>query len=174
MRISRIESTKTIDVQDDEVDLSLLNPIIEKHKNKPGIMIPLLQSTQELYGYLPKQAFPKLAEETGLKLADMFGVASFYTQFRLKPVGKFIVKVCHGTACHVQGAKALTDAIEDSLKIKDGETTDDRLFTLESVACLGCCSLAPVIMINEETYGNLDGKGASKIIRNIRVEEKTK
>jgi len=174
MRISRIEQTKTFDAQNDEVDLSLLDPIIEKYKNKRGIMIPLLQSTQNLYGYLPKQAFPKLADETGLNLTDMFGVASFYTQFRLKPVGKYIVKVCHGTACHVQGAKALTDALADSLKIKDGETTEDRLFTLESVACLGCCSLAPVIMINEETYGNLDGKGASKIVRNIRLEEKSK
>jgi NADH-quinone oxidoreductase subunit E len=174
MRISRIEQTKTFDAQNDEVDLSLLDPIIEKYKNTRGIMIPLLQSTQNLYGYLPKQAFPKLAKETGLDLADMFGVASFYTQFRLKPVGKYIVKVCHGTACHVQGAKALTDALAESLRIKDGETTEDRLFTLESVACLGCCSLAPVIMINEETYGNLDGKGASKIIRNIRLEEKTK
>ncbi|MDA3910496.1 MAG: NADH-quinone oxidoreductase subunit NuoE [Bacteroidales bacterium] len=174
MRISRIEQTKTFDVQNDEVDLSLLDPIIEKYKNKRGIMIPLLQSTQNLYGYLPKQAFPKLSKETGLDLSDMFGVASFYAQFRLSPVGKYIVKVCHGTACHVQGAKALTEVIEDSLKIKDGETTEDRLFTLESVACLGCCSLAPVIMINEETYGNLDGKGASKIIRNIRLEEKTK
>jgi NADH-quinone oxidoreductase subunit E len=174
MRISRIEQAKTFDDQNGEVDLSLLDPIIEKYKNKRGIMIPLLQSTQNLYGYLPKQAFPKLAKETGLDLADMFGVASFYTQFRLKPVGKYIVKVCHGTACHVQGAKALTDALAESLKIKDGETTEDRLFTLESVACLGCCSLAPVIMINEETYGNLDGKEAAKIIRNIRLEEKTK
>ncbi len=174
MRISRIEQTKTIDNQVDDVDLSLLDPIIEKYKNKRGMMIPLLQKTQDVYGYLPKQAFPKLAKDTGLKLSDMYGVASFYTQFRLKPVGKYIVKVCHGTACHVQGAKALTDALEESLKIKDGETTEDKLFTLESVACLGCCSLAPVIMINDETYGNLDGKSAAKIIRNIRVNEKSK
>lgn len=174
MRISRIKQIKGIDNQIDEVDLSLLNPIIEKYKNQRGIMIPLLQSTQNIYGYLPKQAFPKLADETGLNLSDMYGVASFYTQFRLNPVGKYIVKVCHGTACHVQGAKALTDALEESLKIKDGETTEDKLFTLESVACLGCCSLAPVIMVNDEIYGNLDGKGALKIIRNIRVNEKSK
>jgi NADH-quinone oxidoreductase subunit E len=86
-------------------------------------------------------------------------------------VGKHIVKVCHGTACHVQNASKITDALEDTLGVKDGETTEDMLFTLESVACLGCCSLAPVMMIGDETYGNLDGKGASKIVKEIRRSE---
>ena len=108
-----------------------------------------------------------------MELADMYGVATFYSQFRLAPVGKHIVKVCHGTACHVQDAKIITGAIEDVLEIKDGETTADRLFTLESVACLGCCSLAPVMMIGDETYGNLDRKSAAKVIRDIKLTEKT-
>jgi NADH-quinone oxidoreductase subunit E len=173
MRIARIEQAKHTENQDD-VNLQRLDSIIETYKGKKGILIPVLQKTQDVYGYIPKQAFTYLAEKTGLKLSDMYGVATFYTQFRLNPVGKNIIKVCHGTACHVQNAKSITTALEDSLNIKDGETTPDGLFTLESVACLGCCSLAPVMMINDETFGNLTGKSASKIIRNIRLEEKNK
>jgi NADH-quinone oxidoreductase subunit E len=134
-------------------------------------MIPLLQGAQDLYGYIPREVFIKLSEETGINLSDMFGVATFYAQFRLNPVGKNIIKVCHGTACHVQNATAITDAIKESLNVKDGETTPDGLFTLESVACLGCCSLAPVMMIGNETYGKLSGKIASKVIKDIRLKE---
>jgi len=170
MRISRI-NTKTSTWLQEEVDLSLLEPLIAKHRGKKGNMIPLLQGTQDLYGYLPRKAFEKISEETGLKLSEMFGVATFYAQFRLNPVGKHIIKVCHGTACHVQNAKEITEALEEALKVKDGETTDDRLFTLESVACLGCCSLAPVMMISEQTYGKLTGNEAVRIIKNIRIAE---
>jgi len=101
----------------------------------------------------------------------MYGVATFYAQFRLKPVGKIVVKVCHGTACHVQGADAISTAIKDALGVEDGGTTPDRLFTLETVACLGCCSLAPVMMIGEETFGKLTGSSAVKIIKEIRIRE---
>ena len=99
----------------------------------------------------------------------MFGVATFYAQFRLSPVGKNIIKVCHGTACHVQNAIEITESLEEMLKVKDGETTEDRFFTLESVACLGCCSLAPVMMIGDQTYGKLTGNEAVKIVKNIRL-----
>jgi NADH-quinone oxidoreductase subunit E len=134
-------------------------------------MIPLLQGTQETYGYIPRAAFEKLANETGLNLSEMYGVATFYAQFRLNPVGKHIIKVCHGTACHVQNANAITEAIQESLNVKDGETTKDNFFTLESVACLGCCSLAPVMMIGDETHGKLTGTEAVKIIKNIKIAE---
>ena len=144
MRIKRIQVQEDTEKAALSVDLDLLGPIIEKYKGKRGNMIPLLQGAQDLYGYIPREVFVKLAEGTGINLADMFGVATFYAQFRLNPVGKNIIKVCHGTACHVQNATAITDAIKESLKVKDGETTPDGLFTLESVACLGCCSLAPV------------------------------
>lgn len=170
MRIARIRKETAV-AEQVTVDLSLMDPLIEKYKGKKGNMIPLLQGTQELFGYIPCEAFTKLAENTGLKLSDMYGVATFYAQFRLNPVGKHIVKVCHGTACHVQNANELTEALEEALKIKDGETTEDGLFTLESVACLGCCSLAPVMMIGDDTYGKLTGAQSVKIVKNIRISE---
>ncbi len=171
MRIARIKTNKP-EINGDLLDLSLLDPIIARHKGKKGNMIPLLQGAQELYGYISKAAFDKLSRETGIPLSDMFGVATFYAQFRLSPVGKNIIKVCHGTACHVQNAVEITESIEEALKVKDGETTEDRFFTLESVACLGCCSLAPVMMIGDQTYGKLTGNEAVKIIKNIRLAEK--
>jgi len=171
MRIERIDVKQEIDEQA-AADVELLNPLIEKYKNKKGNLIPLLQGTQDIFGYIPRVAFDKLAVETGIPLSEMYGVATFYAQFRLKPVGKHIVKVCHGTACHVQNAKAITTSLKEALKIEDGGTTEDGLFTLESVACLGCCSLAPVMMVAGETYGKLTGAQAVKIVRNIRTSEK--
>jgi NADH-quinone oxidoreductase subunit E len=168
MRIVRINTNQQVNSSDAQ-DLSLLDPIIAKHKGKKGNVIPLLQGTQELFGFISKAAFEKLSRETGIPLSDMFGVATFYAQFRLNPVGKNIIKVCHGTACHVQNAVEITESLEESLKVKDGETTADRFFTLESVACLGCCSLAPVMMIGDQTYGKLTGNEAVKIVKNIRL-----
>ena len=173
MRIQRIQSAaiQEKEIQKD-IDINALNPILEKYKGKRGSLIPILQQTQELWGYIPEEAFIKISAETGYKLADMYGVATFYAQFRLKPVGKHVIKVCHGTACHVQNAKMVTDTLKDILKVEDGATTPDGLFTLESVACLGCCSLAPVMMIGDETFGKLDEKAVKKVIREIRNSEK--
>lgn len=170
MRIERIKPKHKV-INEEKVNLSLLEPLLAKYKNKKGSLIPLLQGTQDIYGYLPFDAFLKISEVTGLELSNLFGVATFYAQFRLNPVGKHIIKVCHGTACHVQNANTITEALQEALKIKDGETTEDRLFTLESVACLGCCSLAPVMMIGDETYGKLTGNQAVKIIKEIRIKE---
>ena len=170
MRVKRVLQKKE-GLIETSVDLNLLDPLLKKYKNKKGSLIPILQGTQNIYGYLPKDAFYKIAEVTGIELNEMFGVATFYTQFRLSPVGKHIIKVCHGTACHVQNATAISEALEDALSIKDGETTEDRLFTLESVACLGCCSLAPVMMIDGETYGKLTGSQAVKIVKEIKIKE---
>ncbi len=170
MRISRI-TTAQIEVKPSGIDLALMDSVIEKYKNIRGNMIPLLQHTQELYGYIPHEAFLKLENDTSLKLSEMYGVASFYAQFRLQPVGKHIIKVCHGTACHVQNATAITEALEEELGVKDGETTEDAVFTLESVACLGCCSLAPVMMIGDNTFGKLTKKQAKDVLRNFREQE---
>jgi len=170
MRIARIKTVQNT-TDPDPVDLELIDPLIRKYNGKKGNMIPLLQGTQDIYGYLPRMAFEKIASEAGLNLSEMFGVATFYSQFRLKPVGKHIIKVCHGTACHVQNAKEISEALEEALKIRDGETTEDRFYTLESVACLGCCSLAPVMMISNQAYGKLTGNEATKIVKNIRISE---
>jgi NADH-quinone oxidoreductase subunit E len=171
MRIERIDTRNQEVETPQDVDITLMDSLIQKYRHKKGNMIPLLQGTQEMYGFLPRAAFLKLNSELGLKISDMYGVATFYAQFRLKPVGKYIIKVCHGTACHVQNATAISDSLEEALGVKDGETTDDNLFTLESVACLGCCSLAPVMMIGDDTFGKLTGASAVKIIKEIRLKE---
>jgi len=167
MRIERIR-TEVDTLEKKAVDLALLDPLISKYNGKKGSLIPLLQGTQDIYGYIPQEAFLKISEDTGLELSEMYGVATFYAQFRLSPVGKNIIKVCHGTACHVQNANAITEALKEALKVDDGGTTEDGLFTLESVACLGCCSLAPVMAIGDETYGKLTGSQSVKIVKNIR------
>ncbi|MBE9469388.1 MAG: NADH-quinone oxidoreductase subunit NuoE [Bacteroidetes bacterium] len=171
MRIKRTNTSKNKTKNHLKVDLKLIDPIISKYKNKKGNLIPILQGVQTTYGFIPHEAFIKLSDEIGLKLNDLYGVATFYAQFRLHPGGKHIIKVCHGTACHVQNSDGITDALKEELKINDGETTKDNLFTLESVACLGCCSLAPVMMIDGETYGKLDNAKAVKIIREIKKTE---
>jgi len=172
MRVQRNASSAIMESEaGPSVDLSLLEPLIDKFRTKKGNMIPLLQGTQNLYGFIPEAAFKIISDQTGLNISEMFGVATFYAQFRLKPVGKNIIKVCHGTACHVQNANMISDAIEEALQIKDGETTPDGLFTLESVACLGCCSLAPVMMIGEESFGKLTGKSAVQVIKEIKIKE---
>jgi NADH-quinone oxidoreductase subunit E len=169
MRIQRIAIENREDNLE-EVDLSQLDSVIEKFKNKKGITIPVLQAVQQIYGYLPEKAFDLLSEKTGIKKSELYGVATFYAQFRLKPVGKHIVKVCHGTACHVQGANIITESILEALKISDGETTPDGFYTVESVACLGCCSLAPVLMIDDEVFGKLSGKTAVNIIKEYQLK----
>lgn len=171
MRVLRINKKEESAAKDVKVDLKLIEPLIKKYKSKKGNLIPLLQGTQNIFGYIPAEAMLLISKETGLKVSDMYGVVTFYAQFRLNPVGKNIVKMCHGTACHVQNVKAVTEDLQNFLKIKDGETTPDNIFTLETVACLGCCSLAPVMMIGDETYGKLNGKKAVEVIKEIKRKE---
>lgn len=171
MRIKRIVPDPPAQAQFPPVDLSPMDALIARFKGKKGNLIPLLQGTQALFGYIPREAFLKLNYDTGLSLSELYGVVTFYAQFRLSPSGKHIIKMCHGTACHVQNVTAITDELFDYLEVKDGETTPDGIFTLETVACLGCCSLAPVMMVDEETYGKLTPKEALKIIKEIRRNE---
>ncbi len=158
-------------ISESQIDLKKLDPVLEKYKGVSGSLISILQEVQETYNYLPRRALNYVAEEMGIKPAKILGVATFYTQFRLEPVGKFVIMLCQGTACHVNGSKAIEEAISDELGIKEGETTVDDLFTIENVACLGCCSLSPVMMINGETYGKLTPDKAREIVRDIKKKE---
>ena len=148
-----------------------LDAVIAKYKNEAGALMPILQEAQDIYGYLPKDVMYHIAEKIGVTPAEIVGVATFYSQFRLTPIGKYLIMSCQGTACHVNGSERITAAISEYLGIGNGETTADGLFTLENVACLGCCSLAPVIMINGEAYGNLTPDSAVAVIKGIQDKE---
>ncbi len=149
-----------------------LQPILDQYAHIPGSLITILQKTQDIYGYLSINAIDYISNATGIKPAKIYGVATFYAQFRLQPVGNYLIMLCQGTACHVNGSEAIEEAICDYLNIKDGETTDDGIFTLNNVACLGCCSLAPVMMIKSrdgaETYGSLTKDKVKQILDEIR------
>lgn len=142
-----------------------LDAILTKFKGRHGALIPLLQEVQLLEGYLKKETLKYVSEQMGISAAEIFGVATFYSMFRLKPQGKYVVRVCKGTACHVSGANAILNAIKEHLKLEDEEdTTSDAQFTVMEVACLGCCSLAPVIMIGDQTYGKLTPESVPAVI----------
>lgn len=143
-----------------------LDLVIQMYQGKKGAMIPLLQDVQKLEGFLSKDTMRYVADKTGLRLAEIYGVATFYAMFRLKPQGKHVIRVCKGTACHVSGANGILDAVRADLKLGDqDDTTDDALFTVMEVACLGCCSLAPVIMVDDTTYGKLEPKHIPDILK---------
>lgn len=145
-----------------------ISKIIEKYLGKKGAMIPLLQEVQEIEGYLSKKTMRYVSEKAKLKLADIYGVATFYTMFRLRPQGKHIVRVCKGTACHVSGADSIGVSVRNYLKLKANEdTTEDGKFTVVEVACLGCCSLAPVVMVDEDTHGKLTPESVEKILAKV-------
>jgi NADH:ubiquinone oxidoreductase subunit E len=149
------------------IDMAKVDSIVAEKGGSPQMAIPILQAIQDEFRYIPLEVIERIAATTEMSETQLFGVATFYTQFRLEPVGEQIVKVCHGTACHVGGAEGLTEALEDKLGIRDGENTPDMKYTLTSVACVGCCSLAPVVMVDDKTYGNLDRKKAAKIIETL-------
>lgn len=152
-------------------NMSKTKEILESYKGKKGILIPLLQDIQKAYGYVPKEAVQLIAKEFKLYPAEIYGVLTFYTQFYLTPRGKHTIRVCQGTACHVMGGKELLDYLSDTLHIQDGETTKDGVFSLERVACLGCCGMAPVIMVDEDFYGGCDFKKIDTIIQKYRSKE---
>ena len=138
-----------------ELDLSQVDALVEPYLDKQGVVIPVLQKIQEHYGYLPRPALERVARRLRIPLSRLYGVATFYAQFKMMPRGRNIIRVCKGTACHIQGGSKIAERIEEILKIKVNETTPDMKFTLEEVACIGACALAPVMMINDEPHGRL-------------------
>lgn len=137
-------------------------------------LIPLLQDVQNIYGYLPENALIEVAQFVDMPLSRVYGVATFYNQFRLHPLGENIIRVCRGTACHVKSSANILAAIENTLRIKAGETTKDKKFTLEVVNCIGACSIAPVITINDEYFGRLTVKEIPSIIKKYSKTVKPK
>ena len=129
--------------------------IIEKHKNEPGAIMPVLQEAQNVYGYLPIEVQQMVADGLGVPLSEVFGVATFYSQFSLTPKGKYNISVCLGTACYVKGAGDLFNKLSEKLGIGADECTDDGQFSLTACRCIGACGLAPVMMINDDVYGKL-------------------
>lgn len=150
------------------VDLTLLDDVLKEYASVKGSLITILQNTQDIYGYLPKEAIELISEKTGIATSEIMGVGTFYTQFRFEPVGKYLIMLCQGTACHVNSSELILETIKDELGIDDGQTTPDGLFSLKCVACLGCCSLSPVMMINDDTYGSLTPDKTKKILKELR------
>ena len=147
-----------------------LQEVIAAHKHDKSYLMAVMQQAQDIYGYLPMDVLEYISEETGTPMANLIGEATFYAQLRLDPISKNLIMLCQGTACHVNGSELISAAITDELGIKDGETTEDGLFSLEHVACLGCCSLSPVMMINGEVYSTLTPDKAKKVLRDIRAK----
>lgn len=139
-----------------------------RYDGQPGELIPLLQSAQDHFGYIPRRAIKYISGVTNIPESTIFGVITFYSQFRLQPMGRHSIRICAGTACHVANVKTIIDAVQDELGIEVEGTTEDGMFTLFTVACLGCCSLAPVMMIDDETHGRLTPASVRRIIREKR------
>ena len=155
----------------ENVDLSLLDPILGKYKEREDALITMLQEIQGVYTYLPEEALNRLSVEAKVSMSRIYAVATFYAQFYLTPRGRKTVRVCRGTACHVRGGSLILEAVERELGIKDGETTPDLEYNLETVACIGACALAPAMVIDEDTYGKITPSEAAKIISRDREKE---
>ena len=138
--------------------------IINDYKDVKGSMMPILQQAQEIYGYLPIEVQKIIARETGASLEEIYGVVSFYSQFKLNPNGKYAIAVCLGTACYVKGAQELIDAITKELGVEAGSTSSDGKYSLEATRCIGACGLAPVLTINGDVYGRLTAKDIPEIL----------
>lgn len=154
----------------DEVDLAVVDVIVARVGRTPDKVIPILQAVQAEFRYLPRDALEQICETTGITPAAITGVSTFYTQFRHRPVGRHLVRVCHGTACHVAGAPLINQQLRRHLGIEDEDTDPERLFTVEKVPCLGCCSLAPCMTIDDVIYGKLTPHSACLIVDRIRKE----
>ncbi|MFN2113754.1 MAG: NAD(P)H-dependent oxidoreductase subunit E [Anaerolineales bacterium] len=147
-----------------DIDLALIKPILQEFQQQEGAVIPILQRTQELYGYLPEEAMQEISKESGVSLSQLYGVATFYAQFNLEPRGRHLISICDGTACHVKGAPKLVEAVEDEFDLQAGGSDAEFQYTLEIVYCLGSCGLAPIALIDGQVYGNTT---ADSLVKNI-------
>lgn len=148
-----------------DIDVGLIEPILQEFKDQQGAVIPILQRTQDLYGYLPEDAMQEISKKSGISISQLYGVATFYAQFNLEPRGRHLIQVCDGTACHVRGAPKLVKAVEDEFNLEAGGSDAEYRYTLEIVYCLGSCGLAPIALVNEQVYGNTT---ADSLVENIK------
>ena len=158
------KSMTTVEFRGTKEQEEKLVAIINNYKGIKGSMMPILQQAQEIYGYLPIEVQKIIARETGASLEEIFGVVSFYSQFKLNPNGKYAIAVCLGTACYVKGAQALIDEISKELGIEAGSTSSDGKYSLEATRCIGACGLAPVLTVNGDVYGRLTTKDIPEIL----------
>jgi len=157
-----------------KINLSAARKLIKKYQGKKGVLIPLLQDVQASYGYVPKEVIALIAKELGIFPVDIYGILTFYAQFYLTPQGKHIIKVCQGTACHVMGGKELLDYMADKLGAVEGKPTKDGLFSLERVACLGCCGMAPAVVVDQDFYGRCTIQTIESVLSKYRSSKKAK
>lgn len=157
----------------EKLGLAVIDAIVHKHNVQPGAVIPVLQEIQDAYGYTPPAAIQRIADNIGVPASEIYAIVTFYAQFRLEPIGENLIKVCHGTACHLSGAERIAQAIAQATGAGEGETSEDGKFTVERVACLGCCSLAPCVMVNNEVHGRLTPETVNKIVSHQVQEEET-
>jgi NADH-quinone oxidoreductase subunit E len=160
---TKIDTVKVI-VQDKASISKRVNEVLASYTGDEAELVPILQQLQHIFGYLPEEAMSHVADFVNVPECSVFGVATFYAQFKFVPLGRNIIKVCRGTGCYVKGAPRLIDEIESQLGIKDGETTPDMEYTLETVACFGSCALAPVIVVNDRVYGNVTVEKVREIL----------
>ena len=160
-----MENKKTVPFNGTPEQEAQLLQVIEELKDEKGSLMPIMQKAQDIYGYLPKDVLIEISNKLEVPISQVYGVVTFYAQFHLEPRGRNIIRSCQGTACHVRGAKAVLKAIQDKLGLKEGQTTTpDLKFTLETVACIGACGLAPVFMINDDTHGRLTPESVGPIL----------
>ena len=154
-------------------DVKQMDEILAKHGKQASNIIAILQDVQEAYRYLPREIFPYLSKELGMTTANIYSVATFYENFSLEPKGKYVIKVCNGTACHVRKSIPILEKLRETLKLKEGQhTTDDFVFTVETVSCLGACGLAPAVMVNDEVHPKMTPEKMSELIAKLREDEK--
>jgi len=158
-------------VQEEEIDLTAANAVIDKYIDMKGALMPVLQEIQERYGYIPEPTVHLVADRLNVYSSQIYGVLTFYAQFHLEPRGKYIVRVCMGTACHVKGAGRIGDTLKERLGIGHAETTPDLKFTAEFVACIGACGMAPVIMVNDATYGSMSVQKMNEVVKKYQAME---
>lgn len=154
-----------------KVEPSDIKKIIQQYRKKEGILISLLQDIQAIYGYVPEESIELISKELSIYPVEIYGILTFYTQFYLTPRGRHTIKVCQGTACHVMGGKEILDYLSDKLGISEDETTEDGMFSLERVACLGCCGMAPVVVIDNDFYGRCTIQKVDALVKEYRSEE---